>query len=161
PRHGFQSVLFWIRLLNRRTTGDALRQLPVSIRVVLDSAPQPAKRRRARHHEGRFSIRFLLDSAPQPESQTSARATTSVYSPCCIDFAPTPPRGPSSAPASGVFQFLLFWIRLLITAARASRTRPVACFNPCCSGFGSSTCGFQRAELFRSVSIRVVLDSAP
>ena len=60
------------------------------------------------------------------------------------------------------FQSLLFWIRLLNHFVQVYFLAFLRGFNPCCSGFASSTNGDTLLdEIANDVSILVVLDSPP
>ena len=108
----FQSLLFWMRVLNTPVVWCKGGRARVSILVVLDAGPQQS---------------FLVSRA----------ATARCFNPCC----------------SGCGSSTL-WERY--------RTRAGSCFNPCCSGCGSSTkITDQATYCWWNVSILVVLDAGP
>ena len=137
----FQSLFFWIHFhdaLPRAISTKAHK--PVSILVFLDSLPRPRSCRVALKVD--VSILVFLDSLPRPEIGGKDE----------IDFLK-------------VFQSLFFWIHFHDLGRRGHRVAGASRgFNPCFSGFTSTTCAAVAVALSphgKGVSILVFLDSLP
>ena len=150
-----------MRVLNPDVLLPFQAEVVVSILVVLDAGPQlrPATFHMVRGV--RVSILVVLDAGPQLLRNIFARRFVRVSILVVLDAGPQPQRLLEPKPGARVSILVV-----LDAGPQRAGDAPTLirrnCFNPCCSGCGSSTSGrLDHAPDRLPVSILVVLDAGP
>ena len=154
----FQSLLWWIAVVNEIKLSKRVLVSRVSILVVVDCSRQQAVDH-GQQRIGHVSILVVVDCSRQRRTSPTWPIPRPGFNPCCGGLQSS--TGPYYAKIvrEKAFQSLLWWIAVVNSRLDLDRQSSKAGFNPCCGGLQSSTSGWEsRGSACQEVSILVVVD---